>query len=96
MITRKIKTIINKGEKERKYSTYSDEEAHIYDELYEGRYTYENTIEVPPEREQKIIPISHTDKSEITETVHERHDMLLDEFLKNEFKLPPKYESDSE
>ena len=96
MIARRIKTIINKEEKERKYSTYSDEKSHLYDELYEGLCTYENTMTVQPEREQKIIPISHIDKSKIKETVHERQDMLLDEFLKNEFKIHPEYESESE
>ena len=96
MIARRIKTIINKEEKERKYSTYSDEKSHLYDELYEGLCTYENTMTVQPEREQKIIPISHIHKSKIKETVHERQDMLLDEFLKNEFKIHPEYESESE
>ena len=70
----------------------------MYDELYEGLCTYENTIAVRPESsytEQETIPISNIDNSEIKETVHQRQDMLLDEFLKNEFKIYPETESES-
>ena len=98
MMARRIKTIINKENKERKNSTYSDEESQLYDELYEGLCTYENTIAVQPKSsytEQETIPISNIDNSK-KETVHQRQDMLLDEFLKNEFKIRPENESDSE
>ena len=96
MITRKLKTIINRKEKVRKYSTCSNKEPHIYDELYGGQCTYENTMEVPPEGEQKSIQISHTDTSEIKETIHEINNKILDELLKNEFKIYPERDSDSE
>ncbi|XP_023323406.1 uncharacterized protein LOC111697586 [Eurytemora carolleeae] len=98
MMARRIKTNINKEKKERKNSTYSDEESQLYDELYEGLCTYENTIAVQPKSsytEQETIPISNIDNSK-KETVHQRQDMLLDEFLKNEFKIRPENESDSE
>ena len=96
MMARRIKTIINKEKKERKNSTYSDEESQLYDELYGGLCAYENTIAVQPERKQENIPISNIDNSKIEENVHQRQDMLLDEFLRNEFKIHPENESESE
>ena len=96
MMTRRLKKIINKEIKERKNSTYGEEESQLYDELYEGRCTYENTIAVQPERNQENIPIFNMATSKIEENIHQRQDMLLDEFLKNEFKIHPEPESESE
>ena len=64
MMTRKIKTIINKKKKERENSTCSNDESLLYDELYEGLFTYENTIAVHPESSsagQETIPLSQMD-----------------------------------
>ena len=100
MLTRRIKTIMNKEEKEKKISTCTDEESLLYDDLYEELYTYNSTIAVQPERTssgQEATPSSQTDNTEIREeTVHQRQDLLLDEFLKKEFKIYPESETESE
>jgi len=72
----------------------------LYDDLYEELYTYNSTIAVQPEctsSEQEATPSSQTDNTEIREeTVHQRQDLLLDEFLKKEFKIYPESETESE
>ena len=99
MLKRRIKTIMNKDERQKIISTCAEDESLLYDELYEGLCTYENSMSVHLESSsarQETVPLSEMDNPKIRETVHQRQEMLLDEFLKNEFKISTETESESE
>lgn len=72
----------------------------MYDELYEDLWMDNNTVTVQPESgtsKQDIIPLPETRDPEIREdTSHQRQDLLLDEFLMNEFKINSETESETE
>ncbi len=72
----------------------------MYDDLYDELITFNTTVAVQPENStsgQGVISSSQNQDTEIREVVvHQRQDMLLDEFLRNEFKINTDPETESE
>jgi len=71
----------------------------LYDDLYEELITFNNTLAVQPENSssnQSVISSSQIQSTEIREdAVHQRQDLLFDDFLKNKFKVIPESGSES-
>ena len=91
---------MNKEEKQKNISTWTDEESLLYDDLYEELYTYNSTIAVQPKHTDSGHRTTSTPLNVNTEnrkdTIHQRQDVLLDEFLRNKFKIYLGSETESE